>query len=75
MIKFLGWTMLGIIVVVAGFLYQYESLDPCEWLTQDYAATAGLQPISGLGEAAGLVLEPTECLTRWANLRIENAEH
>lgn len=74
MIKFLGWVMLGIIVIVAGFLYRYESLDPCEWLTQDLTAHAGLQPVSGLGEAAGLVMEPMECIQRWANLRIEDAE-
>ena len=57
MIKILGWVMLGVIVVVAGFLYRYESLDPCEWLTQDLTAHAGLQPVTGLGEAAGLVME------------------
>ena len=74
MIKILGWVMLGVIVVVAGFLYLYESLDPCEWLTQDLTAHAGLQPVTGLGEAAGLVMETTECIQRWANLRIEDAE-
>lgn len=66
--------MLGIIVIVAGFLYRYESLDPCEWLTQDLTAYAGLNPVSGLGETAGLIMEPTECIREWANLRIEAAE-
>jgi hypothetical protein len=66
--------MLGIIVIVAGFLYRYESLDPCEWLTQDLTAYAGLNPVSGLGETAGLVMEPMECVREWANLRIETAE-
>ena len=74
MIKFLGWTMLAIVVVVAGFLIRYESLDPCEWLTQDLTAYAGLQPVTGLGETAGLVMEPSECIQRWADLRIKNAE-
>jgi len=74
MIKFLGWTMLGVIVIVAGFLYRYESLDPCEWLTQDLAVSAGLQPVRGLGDAAGFVMEPMECVERWAKLRIESAE-
>jgi hypothetical protein len=74
MIKLLGWIMLGVIVVVAGFLYQYESLDPCEWLTQDLVAYSGLKPVSGLGDTAGLILEPTECIKRWANLKIESAE-
>ncbi|TNE40263.1 MAG: hypothetical protein EP348_02400 [Alphaproteobacteria bacterium] len=74
MIKFLGWVMLGVIVIVAGFLYRYESLDPCEWLTQDMAAHAGLKPITGLGGTAGLIMEPTECFSRWANLRVEDAQ-
>ncbi|WP_373085171.1 hypothetical protein [Sneathiella sp.] len=74
MIKLLGWVMLGIIVIVAGFLYRYESLDPCEWLTQDLTAHAGLKPVTGLGNTAGLIMEPTECIKRWANLRVEDAK-
>ena len=74
MIKTLGWVMVGVIVIVAGFLYRYESLDPCEWLTQDLTAHTGLKPIAGLGDAAGLVMEPTECVKRWANLRVEDAQ-
>ncbi len=74
MIKTMGWTSAAVVVVVAGFLYQYESLDPCEWMTQELATYSGLTGIKGLGGTAGAVMGTGECLQNWMDLRVKGAE-
>ena len=74
MFKTLSWVVFAIIVVVAGFQYQYESLDPCEWMTQEIALTAGIPGVSGFGSTAGAILSKGECLQNWMDLRVKGAE-
>ncbi len=74
MIKALGWVAVGVVVIVAGFLYRYESLDPCEWMTQELTDYAGVSGIQGLGGTAGVVMSTGECLQNWMDLRVKGAE-
>jgi len=74
MIKAVGWTIFGIVVIIGGFLYQYKSLDPCEWMTQELAELAGVTGVSGLGRTAGVVMSQGECLQNWMDLRVKGAE-
>lgn len=73
MIKSMSWIAIAVIVVVAGFLYRYESLDPCEWMTQELT-NYGASGISGLGATAGVVMGTGECLQNWMDLRVQDAE-
>lgn len=75
MIKTAGWIAGAIIIVVVGFQYRYESLDPCEWMTQEMAGIAGVSGITGLGNTAGVVLNKGECLQNWMDLRVKGAEN
>ena len=74
MIKTMGWTAIAVVVIVAGFLYRYESLDPCEWMTQEPAEYAGVPGVQGLGGTAGVVMTTGECLQNWMDLRVKGAE-
>ncbi|MFT6558113.1 MULTISPECIES: hypothetical protein [Sneathiella] len=74
MIKTIGWSAIAVVVVVAGFLYRYQSLDPCEWMTQELSEYAGISGISGLGSTAGAVMNTGECLQNWMDLRVKGAE-
>jgi len=74
MVKTVGWVAFAVVAVVAGFQYQYNSLDPCEWMTQEMAQYAGVPAVSGLGETAGVVLNKGECLQNWMDLRVKGAE-
>jgi len=74
MFKTVGWVVLAIIIVIVGFQYQYESLDPCEWMTQEIAMSAGIPGVSGLGSTAGAMMGKGECLQNWMDLRVKGAE-
>ena len=74
MFKTAGYIIAAIALVVVGFLYRYETLDPCEWLTQEMAMSTGLPSVSGLGGAADVVLSKGECLQNWMDLRVKDAE-
>ncbi len=74
MFKTAGWIVAAIALVVVGFQYRYESLDPCEWLTQEMAMSTGLPGIQGLGAAADTVMSKGECLQNWMDLRVKDAE-
>lgn len=74
MLKTLGWTAFAVVVVVAGFLYQYESLDPCEWMAQELVEYAGVPSVKGLGGTAAAVMNTGECLQNWMDLRVKGAE-
>ncbi|WP_169567752.1 hypothetical protein [Sneathiella limimaris] len=74
MVKTAGWFLAAIVIVVGGFQYRYNSLDPCEWLTQDLTQFASLPGISGLGGAAGTVMSTGQCLQNWMDLRVKEKE-
>lgn len=74
MFKTAGWVVAAVALVVVGFQYRYESLDPCEWLTQEIVMSAGLPGVSGLGKTAGVVMSTGECLQNWMDLRVQEAE-
>jgi len=60
--------------MVGGFYFEYESLDPCEWMTQEMTRFASIGGVSGLGDAAGHMMGKGECLTNWMDLRVKEAE-
>lgn len=74
MLKTSGWIAAAVIIVIVGFLYRYESLDPCEWMTQEMAQYAGLPGVNGLGGTAGAVMSTGQCLQNWMDLRVKGAE-
>ncbi|MBL4739580.1 MAG: hypothetical protein JKY12_01210 [Sneathiella sp.] len=74
MLKTVGWTTFAVVVVVTGFLYRYESLDPCEWMTQELVEYAGVPAVKGLGGTAGAIMGTGECLQNWMDLRVKGAE-
>jgi hypothetical protein len=74
MIKAIGWTALGVTFVVGGFYYQYKSLDPCEWMTQEMAQYAGMS-VNGLGGTAGVVMGKQKCFENWMDLRVKGVEN
>ncbi len=74
MIKTMGWAAVGVVVVTAGFLYRYDSLDPCEWMTQELGEYAGVSGVKGLGGTAGSLMGTGECLQNWMDLRVKDAE-
>ncbi|GLQ05653.1 hypothetical protein [Sneathiella chinensis] len=74
MIKALGWTTVAVTVVVAGFFFRYDSLDPCEWMTQELAQYTGVPGVSGLGSTANMMMDTGQCLQNWMDLRVKGAE-
>ena len=74
MIKTAGYVTAAIVIVLVGFQYRYESLDPCEWLTQEMVMSTGLPSVSGLGKTADAVMSKGECLQNWMDLRVQEAE-
>ncbi len=74
MIKTMSWITVAVIVIIVGFLYRYESLDPCEWMTQELVAYTGVTGVTGLGGTAGVVMGTGECLQNWMDLRVKGAE-
>ncbi len=74
MIKLIGWIAILLLIIAGGFYYHYQSFDPCEWMTQELTAKSGLNPVTGLGNTAGLVMDSGECFSRWIDFRIDQAE-
>ncbi len=74
MIKAIGWSALGVTILVGGFYFEYKSLDPCEWMTQELTRSAGLSSVSGLGTTAAHLMGKQECFQNWMDLRVKGAE-
>jgi len=74
MIKAIGWCSLLGVIMVGGFYFEYRSLDPCEWMTQEMTRFDNVGGVTGLGSAAGHIMAKGECLTNWMDLRVKEAE-